>query len=75
MCDLRRYSAGGREPMRGLLKLVLHFVLYVWLRLLFGLVWSSEEAPSNSNSNVERRGSEESLVSVLRQFFSVDYRD
>jgi hypothetical protein len=51
--------------MRGLVKLVLHCVLYVWLRLLFGLFWSSEDALSNSTE--ERRGSEESLVSSITE--------
>ena len=62
MRDLGPEPSGGREPARGLLRLILHFALYVWLQLLLSLFWSTEAAANSitsSNSSSGGGGGEE----------------
>ena len=51
MRDLGPEPSGGREPARGLLRLILHFALYVWLQLLLSLFWSTEAAANSITSS------------------------
>jgi hypothetical protein len=46
---------GGRDPLRGLLRLILHFALFLWLQLLLGLFgWGSQVTDGSNGSSCGR---------------------
>ena len=67
-------SEVSQEPVRGLLRLILHFALFVWLQLLVSLFWDSSSCNSLERRQAEAVGGENPGTSPLENLVSVHFK-